>query len=185
MPRALRDALQQRTGLRLGVIVSDTAGRAWRIGQTDHAIGAAGVLVRRSYAGEQDGYGNRLEVTEMALADELAAAADLAKGKLGGRPVAVIRGLADLVVDSAEGAEVLVRPPAQDMFAFGSASRCWPRRWPPPAGWTPTKNWSQLDGGERAEAVIRTVGAEGAAADLLRRMLSADLSETAARLTAG
>ena len=61
------------TGLRLGVIISDTAGRAWRIGQTDHAIGAAGVLAVRSYAGESDGYGNRLEVTEMALADELAA----------------------------------------------------------------------------------------------------------------
>ena len=103
------------------MIISDTAGRAWRVGQTDHAIGAAGVLVRRSYAGEQDGYGNQLEVTEMALADELAAAADLAKGKLGGRPVAVIRGLADLVVDSAAGAETLVRPPAQDLFGFGSA----------------------------------------------------------------
>jgi len=63
-----------RQGLRLGLLISDTAGRAWRVGQTDHAIGAAGVLVRRSYAGEQDGYGNRLEVTEMALADELAAA---------------------------------------------------------------------------------------------------------------
>ena len=182
---ALRAALQQRTGLRLGVIVSDTAGRAWRIGQTDHAIGAAGVLVRRSYAGEQDGYGNRLEVTEMALADELAAAADLAKGKLGGRPVAVIRGLPDLVVDSAAGAETLVRPPAQDMFGFGSAESVLAAALAASGRLDAYEDLVRLDGAERHEAVIGTVGAEGAAADLLRRMLSADLSEAAARLTPG
>ena len=181
----LRDALQHRTGMRLGVIVSDTAGRAWRIGQTDHAIGAAGVLVRRSYAGEQDGYGNRLEVTEMALADELAAAADLAKGKLAGRPIAVIRGLADLVVDTAEGAATLVRPPAQDMFAFGSAESVLVAALAGAGRLDAYQELVVMDGTERHEAVIRTVGAEGAAADLLRGMLSADLSETAARLTAG
>lgn len=183
--RTLRDALQHRTGLRLGVIVSDTAGRAWRVGQTDHAIGAAGVLVRRSYAGEQDAYGNRLEVTEMVLADELAAAADLAKGKLGGRPVAVIRGLADLVVDSADGAETLVRPPGQDMFAFGSAESVLVAALAAADRLEAYEELVQLDSAERSEAVIRTVGAEGDAADLLRRMLSADLSETAVRLTAG
>jgi coenzyme F420-0:L-glutamate ligase/coenzyme F420-1:gamma-L-glutamate ligase len=179
----LRAALQQRTGLRLGLLISDTAGRAWRVGQTDHAIGAAGVLVRRSYAGEQDGYGNRLEVTEMALADELAAAADLAKGKLGGRPVAVIRGLPDLVVDSAAGAETLVRPPAQDMFGFGSAESVLAAALAASGRLDAYEDLVRLDGAERHEAVIGTVGAEGAAADLLRRMLSADLSETAARLT--
>jgi len=183
--RALRDALRHRTGLRLGVIVSDTAGRAWRIGQTDHAIGVAGVLVRRGYAGEQDSYGNRLATTEMALADELAAAADLAKGKLGGRPVAVIRGLADLVVDSAEGAEVLVRPPAQDMFAFGSAESVLAAALAAADRLDAYEELARLDGEERHEAVIRTVGADGAAADLLRRMLSVDLSETAAQLTTG
>jgi coenzyme F420-0:L-glutamate ligase/coenzyme F420-1:gamma-L-glutamate ligase len=182
---ALRDALQQRTGLRLGVIVSDTAGRAWRVGQTDHAIGAAGVRVRRSYAGEQDAYGNRLEVTEMVWADELAAAADLAKGKLGGRPVAVIRGLADLVLDSTEGAKTLVRPPGQDMFAFGSAESVLAAALAAADRLEAYETLVRLDAGERSEAVIRTVGAEGAAADLLRRMLSVDLAETAARLTAG
>ena len=97
----LRAALEHRTGLRLGVIVSDTAGRAWRIGQTDQAIGAAGVQVVRDYAGQVDAYGNELQVTMMAVGDELAAAADLAKTKLAGRPVAVIRGLAELVTGSA------------------------------------------------------------------------------------
>ena len=75
----LRAELQRRTGRRLGVVISDTAGRPWREGQIDHAIGSAGVKVIRRYAGEVDGYGNRLEVTATALVDELAAAADLAK----------------------------------------------------------------------------------------------------------
>ena len=80
------------------MIVSDTAGRAWRVGQTDHAIGAAGVVVARVVRRRMiDSYGNPLQVTLMAVADELAAAADLVKGKLASRPVAVIRGLTELV----------------------------------------------------------------------------------------
>ena len=112
--------LSTAAGGPIGVIVSDTAGRAWRVGQTDHAIGAAGVVVGRSYAGMTDGYGNPLQVTLMALADELASAADLVKGKLSQHPVAVVRGLSDLVVDQRSAATELIRPAAEDMFARGS-----------------------------------------------------------------
>jgi coenzyme F420-0:L-glutamate ligase/coenzyme F420-1:gamma-L-glutamate ligase len=93
----LAAGLSAAVGGDVGVVVSDTAGRPWRLGQTDHAIGAARVQVLAAYAGQVDGYGNELAVTTMALADELAAAADLVKGKLAGRPVAVLRGLPDLV----------------------------------------------------------------------------------------
>jgi coenzyme F420-0:L-glutamate ligase/coenzyme F420-1:gamma-L-glutamate ligase len=126
----LRAGLSRAIGGPVGVVVSDTAGRAWRIGQTDHAIGAAGVRVRQSYAGEVDGYGNPLQVTVTAVADELAAAADLVKGKLSQRPVAVIRGLDELVVGARSGtasepaggagAAVLIRTAAEDMFGYGA-----------------------------------------------------------------
>jgi coenzyme F420-0:L-glutamate ligase / coenzyme F420-1:gamma-L-glutamate ligase len=116
----LRAELQALTGLRLGVIISDTAGRAWRMGQTDHAIGASGVRVIERYAGRTDAYGNPLLVTEMALADELAAAADLVKGKLAGRPVAVVRGRSDLLTDEPETATDLVRDAGSDFFRYGS-----------------------------------------------------------------
>lgn len=123
----LRAGLVERTGLRLGVLVSDTAGRAWRLGQTDHAIGAAGIRVLDSYEGRTDGYGNDLQVTAVALADELTAAADLVKSKLSGRPVAVVRGLPTALLDPSEesgshrdGASALQRDPAQDMFALGA-----------------------------------------------------------------
>jgi coenzyme F420-0:L-glutamate ligase/coenzyme F420-1:gamma-L-glutamate ligase len=89
----LRSGLEEQTGTRLGVVISDTAGRAWRIGQTDQAIGASGVRVIERYEGRRDGYGNELQVTAIAIADELASAADLVKAKLSGRPVAVLRGL--------------------------------------------------------------------------------------------
>lgn len=115
---ALRSALRERSGLTVGVIVSDTLGRAWRIGQTDAAIGSAGIPVLHRYAGAVDAEGNELQVTEVALADELAAAADLAKGKLGGVPVAVVRGLG--VVDDGSRAADLVRPTAEDMFRLGA-----------------------------------------------------------------
>src|SRR5215212_10206040 len=118
--RTLRDDLLARCALRLGVIISDTAGRAWRVGQTDHAIGAAGVRVVQHYGGALDPYGNPLSITAMAVGDELAAAADLAKGKLGRRPVAVIRGLESLVVEDGPDAASLVRPPASDLFGYGS-----------------------------------------------------------------
>ena len=83
-------------------IVTDTAGRAWREGQTDIAIGAAGLVVAEDYAGRTDAHGNELAVTLPAVADELAGAAELATGKLGGRPFAVVRGRADLVLPAGE-----------------------------------------------------------------------------------
>jgi len=119
----LHQNLTERTGLPLAVVVSDTAGRAWRIGQTDQAVGAAGLQVVQRYAGRQDAYGNDLQVTAMAVADEIAGAADLAKGKLEGRPVAVVRGLGHLLQDAGgpDGRAVdLQRDPEQDLFARGT-----------------------------------------------------------------
>ena len=118
--RALRARLQELTGARVGVIVSDTSGRAWRIGQTDHAIGVAGVVVVADYGGQVDEHGHELRVTQMALADELAAAADLVKAKLAGRPVAVVRGLGHLVTDDPVAAGSLLRDEDSDMFAYGA-----------------------------------------------------------------
>jgi coenzyme F420-0:L-glutamate ligase/coenzyme F420-1:gamma-L-glutamate ligase len=121
--RALRARLHELTGRTVGVIVTDTAGRAWREGQTDLAVGAAGVRVLEDFAGRRDGYGNDLVVTAPAVADELAGAAELAQGKLGGRPFAVVRGRADLVLpldDAGPGAAALVRPDGGDLFGWGS-----------------------------------------------------------------
>jgi coenzyme F420-0:L-glutamate ligase/coenzyme F420-1:gamma-L-glutamate ligase len=120
--RRLRKALQARTGRTIGVVITDTMGRPWRAGQTDNAIGAAGVVPVRDYRGEPDTFGNILEVTVAAVADEIAAAADLVKGKSAGVPVAVVRGLAGLVTEQdGPGARELIRPAEEDMFRFGSA----------------------------------------------------------------
>lgn len=89
---ALRNALREKPGVDVGVVVTDTMGRAWRNGQTDAAIGSAGVPVLFGYSGSVDRHGNELRVTEVAVADEIAAAADLVKGKLMAVPVAVVRG---------------------------------------------------------------------------------------------
>lgn len=121
--RALCAALRERTGLSLGILITDTAGRAWREGQTDIAIGAAGVAVLDDLRGTADVSGRRLDATIAAVADEIAGAADLVKGKTSGNPVAVVRGLGELVVglDEAQGARALQRPSAADMFRLGSA----------------------------------------------------------------
>ncbi len=84
----LRAGLRERLGVTVAVVITDTMGRAWRNGQTDAAVGAAGLAVLRNYAGVRDPYGNELVVTEVAVADEIAAAADLVKGKLTATPVA-------------------------------------------------------------------------------------------------
>jgi coenzyme F420-0:L-glutamate ligase/coenzyme F420-1:gamma-L-glutamate ligase len=121
--RALRAALHDRASRNVGVIVTDTAGRAWREGQTDIAIGAAGLLVLEEYAGRQDGYGNELAVTAPAVADELAGMAELSSGKLGGRPLTLISGRPDLVLPPGEdgaGARALIRPESGDLFGFGA-----------------------------------------------------------------
>jgi coenzyme F420-0:L-glutamate ligase/coenzyme F420-1:gamma-L-glutamate ligase len=120
--RRLRKALHARLGVTVGVIVTDTMGRPWRAGQTDTAIGAAGVLPLRDHRGEQDAYGNTLEVTVAAVADEIAAAGDLVKGKALQLPVALVRGLSALVTeDDGPGARALVRSASEDMFRLGAA----------------------------------------------------------------
>ncbi|EHR59659.1 coenzyme F420-0:L-glutamate ligase [Saccharomonospora cyanea] len=119
---ALRNGLRERLGVEVAVVVTDTMGRAWRVGQTDAAIGSSGLRVLRSYAGETDRQGNELAVTEIAVADEVAAAADLVKGKLKAVPVAVVRGLT--VGDDVPGAATardLVRPAEEDLFRLGTA----------------------------------------------------------------
>lgn len=122
---ALCTALRERTGLRLGVLITDTAGRPWREGQTDIAIGAAGVAVLDDLRGTTDAGGRRLDVTVAAVADEIAAAADLIKGKTSGNPVAVVRGVGRLVGElealPARGARLLQRPSEFDMFRLGTA----------------------------------------------------------------
>ena len=123
--RALCTALHERTSLRLGVLITDTVGRPWREGQTDIAIGAAGVTVLDDLRGTTDASGRRLDVTVAAVADEIAGAADLVKGKTSGNPVAVVRGLGRLVGEpddaDARGATRLLRPSENDMFRLGSA----------------------------------------------------------------
>jgi coenzyme F420-0:L-glutamate ligase/coenzyme F420-1:gamma-L-glutamate ligase len=121
--RAMRERIGARSGLNVAVLVTDTAGRAWRTGQTDIAIGVAGLDPLHDFAGHHDGYGNELAVTAPAVADELAAAADLVKGKLGRRPAAVVRGLGHLVLPAGAhgpGAAALVRAEREDMFGLGA-----------------------------------------------------------------
>jgi coenzyme F420-0:L-glutamate ligase/coenzyme F420-1:gamma-L-glutamate ligase len=120
--RSLRATLQEHTGASIGVIISDTLGRAWRLGLTDAAIGIAGVEPLEDYRGKTDPAGRTLEQTITAIADEIASAADLVKGKLTRTPVAVVRGL-DAYVSRADGpgAKALVRPPDEDMFRLGTS----------------------------------------------------------------
>ncbi|MCR2783382.1 MULTISPECIES: coenzyme F420-0:L-glutamate ligase [unclassified Microbacterium] len=119
--RAIAAGLRERLGVHVGVIVSDTLGRAWREGQTDHAIGAGGVTVMADLRGQTDAEGRPLVVTMPCVADELAAAADLVKGKASRRPVAVVRGRADLVGPlDLPGARSIVRPAERDFFHLGA-----------------------------------------------------------------
>ncbi|WP_431036128.1 coenzyme F420-0:L-glutamate ligase [Streptomyces sp. P6-2-1] len=117
----VREGLRAALGVRVGVLVTDTFGRPWRAGLTDVAIGAAGVRVVDDLRGGTDAHGNPLSATVVALADEIAAAGDLAKGKAGGYPVAVVSGLGHLVADEAEGARALVRAARDDMFRLGTS----------------------------------------------------------------
>lgn len=118
-----------RGGVRVGVIVSDTFGRPWRNGLTDVAIGVAGLRPLDDYRGTSDTYGNQLSATVTALADEIASAAELVKGKLAGVPVAIVRGLSHLVTeDDGPGVRPLVRPADDDLFRFGSRDVVFARR---------------------------------------------------------
>ncbi|MER7794610.1 coenzyme F420-0:L-glutamate ligase [Streptomyces sp. NPDC097640] len=140
--RRLRAGLRDALGVEVGVVVTDTFGRPWRSGVTDVAIGAAGVRVLEDLRGGTDAHGNALSVTVVATADELAAAGDLVKGKAGGLPVAVVRGLPHVVrpadtadapaapgeddapddpSDPDDGARPLIRGAADDMFRLGTS----------------------------------------------------------------
>ena len=120
--RQLRRAIRDLLGVRVGVLLSDTVGRPWRVGLVDIAIGAAGVAPLLDLRGHVDAFGNPLEVTVTATVDEIAAAAELVKGKLAGVPVAVVRGLAAVVTDDdGPGATALIRPAAEDLFRLGTA----------------------------------------------------------------
>ncbi|MFI9239413.1 coenzyme F420-0:L-glutamate ligase [Streptomyces sp. NPDC053079] len=124
--RRIRDGLRDTLRVDVGVVITDTAGRPWRKGVTDFAIGAAGVRVADDLRGGVDAYGNPLVATVVATVDELAAAGDLVKGKAGGLPVAVVRGLPHVVTEAGEqadeqGARWLVRPAVDDMFRLGTS----------------------------------------------------------------
>jgi coenzyme F420-0:L-glutamate ligase/coenzyme F420-1:gamma-L-glutamate ligase len=109
----LRATLQERTGRRVGVLVTDSFGRPWRQGTTDVAIGASGIEVLRELSGERDPIGYELKATVIAVADELAGAAQLVSGKLDRNPVTVVRGL-DLHGDG-RATEIPI-PPERDLF---------------------------------------------------------------------
>ncbi len=118
--RRIRAGLLERLGVRVAVVVSDTFGRPWREGLTDVAIGVAGLDPLIDHRGRRDRAGNELAATVTAVADELAGAAELVKGKTAGVPVAVLRGFGSLVgVADGPGASVLVRPLELDMFRLG------------------------------------------------------------------
>jgi len=169
----LRDEVAQRMGRTVGVIISDTAGRPWRIGQTDHAIGAAGVRVVERFAGQNDHYGNALSVTAIAVADEIAAAAELAKGKLDGRPLAVVRGLGRLVMDTGDNARSMLRDPSLDLFAYGSREAVLAAALAATGQQDRYEELVELDQPELVQEVVAGSGLSGEAADLLRGMLTA------------
>ena len=116
----IRSRITHLLGVDVAVLVTDTMGRPWRAGLVDAAIGAAGIEVLSDLRGLRDPAGHRLEATVVAIADELAAAADLVKGKLGDTPVAVVRGLAFARPIPDPGARPLVRPAAEDLFRTGT-----------------------------------------------------------------
>ncbi|MFP4149264.1 MAG: coenzyme F420-0:L-glutamate ligase, partial [Nitriliruptoraceae bacterium] len=115
---ALRREVQRRRGVRIGVVVTDTFGRPWRTGQTDVALGSAGIPALRDERGGCDLDGRPLEVTEAAVADELAGAADLVRTKASGTPFVLVRGFDPGDHGSGCGQD-LVRPPSSDLFAHG------------------------------------------------------------------
>jgi coenzyme F420-0:L-glutamate ligase / coenzyme F420-1:gamma-L-glutamate ligase len=115
--RRLRAGVELALGVRPAVVVSDSFGRAWRLGQTDVAIGAAGLSPLDPWQGRPDAYGRELRVTEIAVADAVTAAADLARGKDSREPVVLVRGLERFVTEAdGPGAAALRRPRDQDLF---------------------------------------------------------------------
>ena len=114
--RRIRDGLRAAPGVDVGVIVSDTFGRAWRRGVTDVAIGCAGIAAVVDLRGTNDSLGRALEVTEVAVADELAAAAELVMGKAAGVAAAIVRGVDRSWFRDASVRAEIVRPPSEDLF---------------------------------------------------------------------
>ncbi|HVA75564.1 MAG TPA: coenzyme F420-0:L-glutamate ligase [Acidimicrobiales bacterium] len=114
--RRIRDGLRARTGVGIGVVVSDTFGRTWRRGLTDVAIGTAGVAAVVDLRGTADALGRELAVTEVCVADELAAAAELVMGKSSGVPVAVVRGVDPSWLRESSVRTEIVRPYGEDLF---------------------------------------------------------------------
>ena len=115
--RRLRAGLAAARGVRPAVVITDSFGRAWRLGQTDVAIGAAGLVPLDDWTGRPDAHGEDLRVTAIAVADSVAAAADLARAKDSSQPAVLVRGLERFVTaDDGPGAAALRRPPEEDMF---------------------------------------------------------------------
>ena len=112
--RTLRERLRALTGVEVGIVIADTFGRPWREGLTNIAIGVSGLAPLRSYLGERDPGGYLLQATILAVADELASAAELVMGKLDRIQVAIVRGLG--LVTSDEGSKPLLRDPGRDLF---------------------------------------------------------------------
>lgn len=112
--KRIRERIREIKGVDVVVIISDTFGRAWRIGQVNFAIGVAGMLPIVDYRGSNDPYGYTLKVTAIAVADELAAAAELVMGKLSRIPVAIIRGFKPIRGEGS--AKDLIRPIEEDLF---------------------------------------------------------------------
>lgn len=113
--KRIRDGLRATRGVEVGVVISDTFGRAWRRGQTDVAIGVSGIAAMLDLRGSTDMQGRELLVTEIAIADEIAGAAELVMGKSAGVPVAIVRGL-DPAWFHESSVRELIRDPADDMF---------------------------------------------------------------------
>jgi coenzyme F420-0:L-glutamate ligase/coenzyme F420-1:gamma-L-glutamate ligase len=112
--RRLRESIRALTGADVAIIVADTFGRPWREGLTNVAIGVAGLAAQRSYLGELDTAGRPLQATILAVADELASAAELVMGKLDRIPAAIVRGFA--WTPGEDGSKPLLRDPARDLF---------------------------------------------------------------------
>lgn len=120
--RELRERIGALTGARPAVLVTDSFGRAWRMGQTDVAIGAAGLRPLEDWQGRTDAFGRELRVTAIAIADAAAGAADLARAKDSRQPAVLIRGLErHVTTEDGPGAAVLQRPREQDLFRDGGA----------------------------------------------------------------
>jgi coenzyme F420-0:L-glutamate ligase/coenzyme F420-1:gamma-L-glutamate ligase len=113
--RGIRDAIRERLGAEVAVVISDTFGRPWRNGATNVAIGVAGFDPMLSYVGQEDSHGNMMYTTVIAVADELAATAELVTGKVNGVPVSIIRGYRYEPKEDASHQD-LIRPPDKDLF---------------------------------------------------------------------